>query len=353
MKILLLSPLPPFRGGIAQFGSRLLHSMKKLNSDTEGINFSKLYPPVLFPGKTQLEQGSTAPDGILHGYNPLAWPKAAARIKEMQPDWIITQWWHPFFAPCFNFTIPANFRTAAVCHNLLPHESFPFAKALARSFLSRQNVLAVHTAQAAEEAKRFSGRTVKLFHPVYDQYNLTGLARNEARRKLGLNENQTALLFFGLVREYKGLDLLIEACSSLPEEYRIIAAGENYTSRNYASPRLLWENRFIPDSQVGTWFNASDIVVLPYRSATQSGIAKIALSFRKPLVVTPVGGLPDSVEQGLTGWVSKDTSSKSLAEAILQCKNLIDKPETARAIAAKAASLSWGKYAEKLLEALE
>ncbi len=351
MKILLLSPLPPWRGGIAQFGRKLLHTLKKVNQNTEGVNFMRLYPPPLFPGKTQLEEKCGYPQGILHGYDPVRWAVARRKIKAMSPDLVITQWWHPFFAPCLSASVPDQVKKTAICHNVIPHESFPLSGNFARCFFEKQDLLAVHSEESLHEAAAFSPKKVRLFHPVYDQYLGTGLDRVSARAELGLESHHTALLFFGLIRDYKGFDLLIDACEMLPESYRVIAAGENYTGKNYKSERLTWNNSFIPDREVGTWFNAADIVVLPYRSATQSGIAQIALAFGKPLVVTPAGGLPETVENGITGFISEDVSSESLADAILRCREIAGRKETVSAIAEKADSFSWETYGKLLLEA--
>lgn len=350
MKILLLSPFPPWRGGIAQFGERLLGALRKVNPDTSDINYSRLYPPPLFPGKTQLEEGEGYPEGILHGYNPVRWAVTRRQIKSMRPDLVITQWWHPFFAPCLSASVPREIKSAAICHNVIPHEGFPFSASLAKCFLERQNLLAVHSEKSLSEAAALAPEKVKLFHPVYNQYLGTGLDRTSARAELGLEDRHTALLFFGLVRDYKGFDILIDACEQLPDNYRIIAAGENYTGKSFSSDRMVWNNSFIPDREVGTWFNAADIVVLPYRSATQSGIAQIALAFGKTLVVTPEGGLPETVDHGVTGCIADQVSSESLAEAILKCSEFTGKPQTTAAIAEKAKEFSWGTYVSKLLE---
>ncbi|MCP4647026.1 MAG: glycosyltransferase, partial [bacterium] len=152
---------------------------------------------------------------------------------------------------------------------------------------------------------------------------------------------------------YKGLDILIKACDLLPEEYRLIAAGENYTDLDYKSDKLLWDNRFIPDSEVGTWFNAADIVVLPYRKASQSGIAQIALAFHKPLVVTDRGGLAETVTRDVTGTVAANATPEELADAILRCSSLTQRTSTAESIAKKASDFSWKSYTQKLLGAIQ
>lgn len=353
MRILLQSPLPPFRGGIAQFGGRLLAEMRKLGADVMPAEFSRLYPGILFPGRSQLEENGEYPRGLLHGYDPFRWMSARRKIRKLKPDAVITQWWHPFFAPCYLAGTPGEIRSAAVCHNITPHESAPLAGVLSRAFLKRQDLLAVHSAEAAEKAEPLGPEVLRLFHPVYDQYLGTGLPRAEARKKLGLDDHSTALLFFGLVREYKGFDILVKACESLPDRYRIIAAGENYTGKSFVSDRLTWHDGFVPDSEVGTWFNAADIVVLPYRSASQSGIAQIAIAFGKPVVVTPVGGLPEAVAEGSTGTVARDASPEALAEAIERCAVFAEDPATERAVRARSLEFSWKTYASRLLEALE
>lgn len=352
MKIAFLSPLPPYRGGIAQFGKMLLTTLRELGHDVFEVNYSHLYPDVLFPGKTQFEEANCKPEGILHSYNPFSWSKVKRAITHEKPDLIISQWWHPFFAPCLTSAIPGEIKSIAICHNIEPHESIPFASQLTKYYLKKQNLLVVHSKKAEEDAEKLNKTVLRLFHPVYNQYENTGLTREKARKKLKLLPEQKALLFFGLVRDYKGLDLLIEAMDFLPDNFRIIAAGENYTNRTFSSPKLFWENSFVPDDEVGTWFNASDIAVLPYKTATQSGIAQIALAFNKPLVVTNQGGLPETVVNFKTGVIAKNTTPKSIANAILQCSEQIGNSITTANIKEKASEFSWVSYAEKLMEAI-
>jgi len=351
MRIALLSPLPPYRGGIAQFGDKLISSLTDHDCQVTGVNYSHLYPGYLFPGKTQFENGFRHAEGMLHSYQPFSWPGARKKIRALEPDLILSQWWHPFFAPCLTAVNPGGIKSVAICHNILPHESIPLSASFAHRFFKKQDLLAVHSKPAEGEAEKTGRNVVRLFHPLYDQYLNTGMERGQAREKLGLKPDQKALLFFGLVREYKGLDILLDACELLPPKYRVIAAGENYTRRAFISERLLWENSFIPQSDVGTWFNAADIVVLPYRSASQSGIAQIALSFGKPLVVTDTGGLAETVDPGRTGIVAASATPRCLAEAIVECSDLCGTEITAERIKAKAAEFTWDSYVNKLLEA--
>ncbi len=353
MRIVLLSPLPPYRGGIAQFGKMLLTGLEKEDCEVTAINYSHLYPNFLFPGKTQFEDGFSSADGLLHAYQPFSWKKTRESIDKMKPDIIISQWWHPFFAKCLSAVNPGHSKSVSICHNVFPHESFPLAGYLSRKFFRKQDLMVVHSEKAEIEAESTGKKVLRLFHPIYDQYKNTGLPREQARNKLGLKTGQKALLFFGLVRDYKGFDVLLKACDLLPEEYTIIAAGENYTNTNYQSSRLLWENSFIPDCDVGTWFNAADIVVLPYRKASQSGIAQIALAFNKPMVVTDTGGLAETVVPCKTGTIAAEATAESISKAILQCSSLMNSKITTTEIRKKASEFSWSSYVKKLIGAVQ
>jgi glycosyltransferase involved in cell wall biosynthesis len=353
MRIVLLSPLPPYRGGIAQFGDKLLTSLRDDSNEVTGVNYSHLYPGFLFPGKTQFENGIRSAEGLLHSYQPFSWFGARKKIRAIKPDLLISQWWHPFFAPCLTAVNPGGIKSVAICHNIMPHESMPLAGIFANRFFKKQDILAVHSKPAEEEAAKMGRKVIRLFHPLYDQYLNTGMEREQARQKLGLKTHHKALLFFGMVREYKGFDILLEACELLPAEYRVIAAGENYTRRAFTSERLLWENSFIPNCDVGTWFNAADIVVLPYRNASQSGITQIALAFGKPLVVTDKGGLSEVVDPGRTGIIADQATPDSLAKAIMECSQLSGSEITAERIAVKASEYSWSSYVKKLMKAVQ
>lgn len=268
---------------------------------------------------------------------------------------MVVQWWHPFFAPCLCACLPGGIPAAAVCHNLHPHEGFPLSELLGRHFLNRMDSIVVHGAADADRAGSFRGRVVRLFHPIYDQYLSGAPSREEARSRLRIPGDRTVLLFFGLVRRYKGLDMMVEAMKLLPEKTMLMVAGENYGSEKdlseLAAPlggRFLRFNTFIPDAEVGLYFGAADIVVLPYRTATQSGVAQIALAFRKPMVVTNVGSLGETVSPGVTGEIA-EPSPKALAEAVTKCHLLLDDPELDGRIGKWAERFSWKVYAEKLV----
>ncbi len=369
MRLALAGPFPPWRGGIAQFSLRLETALSAI-CETRRVTYSYLYPPILFPGTSQLDPGATgsredhkAADAFLHSCNPLAWPGSARRIAAMSPDFTVAQYWHPFFAPALMHGLPRSVRRAAVCHNVMPHESFPLAGSLARRFLRSCGLLVVHSASDEEEAVRIApgSRILRLFHPIYDQYVGPERSVKEARAELGLDPDRRTVLFFGLIRPYKGLDDLLEAVAMLPDGIDLLVAGECYSGRERLlerlgredlSGRVRWIEGFIPDSRVDAVFRSADAVALPYRSATQSGVAQIALSFRKPLVLTRTGGLPELVEEGRTGFLAEPCDPAGLASAVEKALSLAGDASSRTAIAGLARRFSWETYASSLLEAL-
>lgn len=367
MRLALAGPFPPWRGGIAQFTLRLEQALAG-SVDTARISFSRLYPGFLFPGTSQLEPGAVAnleAEVLLDSSNPLSWPGSARRTARLGARAVIAQYWHPFFAPSLALGLPPPraLPRVAVCHNVLPHDRFPFAASLARAFLGSCGLLVVHGAPDADEARSVApgARVLRLFHPVYDQYVRPDGSAAAARASLGLDPDRRIVLFFGLVRPYKGLEDLLEAVAILGDGADLLVAGEAYSGREALHARMekpdlagrvRWIDRFIPDGEVDALFRAADVVALPYRSATQSGVAQIALAFRKPLVLTRTGGLPELVEEGRTGCLAEPGDPDSIAAALEAAFELAAEPGTARAVAETAARFGWDEYARRLLEAL-
>jgi glycosyltransferase involved in cell wall biosynthesis len=370
MKIAFIGPFPPFRGGIAQFSMRLFETMKSgfPEHDFVPISFRRLYPSILFPGTSQLEpETSRRPIEalpLIDSTNPFRWISARDYLNKSGFDWIIVQWWHPFFAPSLLASIPGRIPCAAVCHNVIPHESFPFANRLSARFMNRMKRLIVHSGTDLQDASGLDlgASILKLYHPIYDQYNRPEITRETARKHLDYSDSVRLILFFGLVRPYKGVTDLIRAMNSLPEDVLLLIAGECYEDRNEIlkvitslglSSRIRWVDEFVPDEDVSIYFNASDIVVLPYRKATQSGVAQIALSFDRVLVLTDTGGLSELVDPGSTGYLAEAYSPASLIKSILAAFELASDPEVEGRIKLKAASFSWENYASELMEQLQ
>ncbi|MBN2586195.1 MAG: glycosyltransferase [Candidatus Fermentibacteraceae bacterium] len=369
MKTGIVAPFPPYRGGIAQFSMKLLQTLSSCYPEDEFIplSYRRLYPSLLFPGTSQLEPGTSVmekgAERLVDSCNPLVWLSTRSSLERRGFNRMIIQWWHPFFAPSLMASIPSSIPSASICHNVIPHESFPMAGKLSRRFLGRMKLAVVHSGTDLEEAESLDlgTRLLQLYHPIYDQYVDPDMTRQKARDQLGYSGKTRLVLFFGLVRSYKGVQDLVRAMGSLPEDILLLIVGECYSDRREImdiisslglSRRIMWIDRFVPDEEVPVYFNAADIVALPYRQATQSGVAQIALSFGKVLVLTDTGGLSELVEPGSTGYLAQPWSPSSVAESILEAFNLLMDPLTGERIHRKAASFSWENYARKLMEAL-
>lgn len=358
--------MPPFRGGISEFSSRLAAQLSYMGNTVTAISYSLLYPGFLFPGKTQYNEGAKSPVPTTHALssiNPMTWFRARRLISRNNYDVTIFAWWHPFFAPCILGSLPGGLQTAAICHNVVPHDPFPFSRILARQILKKAEVAIVHSNEDLKKARQVCDRTglVKLYHPIYDQYTRTAPSRESAREDMGYSSQERVVLFFGLVRPYKGLLDLISALKHLDENIRLLIVGEPYEdaspylsalSKSFAAGRATWIDRFVSDNEVGKFFRAADAVALPYRHATQSGVGQIALSFGLPLVVTNVGGLAEMVEHGVTGFVAEAGEPESIAEAVSSAISISQSAQTKELVLSKAGEFSWRRYAEALLESL-
>lgn len=291
------------------------------------IGFSRLYPPLLFPGKSQYENRPSFSHirgkNLINSTNPLTWRTTAREIVRMKPDCLLVQYWMPFFAPAYGYIIRyAKKRTGVkvigVLHNIDPHEKMPGAPNLNRFFLKSCDGFITMSSKVLEDLRKTGiDKPAKMVpHPVYDIFG-DPVSKNDACNHLGLDPDQKHLLFFGLIRNYKGLGLLIKAMSKASINHlnlKLLVAGEFYEDekkyRNMVKElgleeRIIFTEGFVPKEEVGYFFSASDLVILPYLSATQSGVTQIAYHFNKPVLVTDVGGLQEVVFDGRTGYVCK------------------------------------------------
>ncbi|MCK5117647.1 MAG: glycosyltransferase [Candidatus Aegiribacteria sp.] len=370
MKIAFVGPFPPFRGGIAQFTVRLYETLSEYYPvhTFVPVSFSRLYPSFLFPGTSQMEPPGNdlhfKVNRLLDSCNPVRWLLARHFFRKNSFDWIIVQWWHPFFAPVLLNSIPGNIKTAAICHNVLPHENFLLSRLLTSRFIKRMDLLVTHSASDTDvvESMIQSSDTLKLYLPLYDQYLNMDLDGCYARQELGYSADAQVVLFFGLIRPYKGLMDLIEAMKHLPRNVSLLIVGECYSGSSEIleaitteelSARVRWIDKFVPDNQVAKYFLASDVVALPYRHATQSAVAQIALAFRRVLVLTDTGGLSELVKQGSTGFLAEPCSPLSIARAILSAIELSNDPNLSNRIDEKASEFSWKAYARRLMDRLK
>ncbi len=327
MKIIITGPAYPYRGGIASFNDRLARQFSDEGHDVEVLTFSLQYPKLLFPGKTQYTD-SPPPEGIkikrrLNSINPFNWISAGISIKKAKPDILMIRYWLPFMAPCFG-TISrlakSNKYTRVICifDNVIPHEKRPGDKLLTRYMTSCIDGAVVMSQTVLEELKAFRENIpVKLTpHPLFDNYG-KAVKRETALSALNLDPEYSYLLFFGFIRAYKGLDLLIEAFSDSRlrnRKLKLIVAGEFYEDdmpyrllvRKYKlESEIIFFDHFIKDDEVALCFCVADLVVQPYKTATQSGVTQIAFYYEKPMLVTDVGGLREIVKDGECGYVVK------------------------------------------------
>ena len=366
MRIAYLSTFYPFRGGIAQFNADLLEAFSRQH-DVKAFTFTRQYPSFLFPGKTQYVTSSdnakkVDSEAILDTANPFSWRPAARKVAAWKPDLVIMKYWMSYLAPSLGtaarFLRKRGIPVITVLDNVIPHETKFFDKPFSRWFL-RQNSGCVAMSEAVLNDMRSlvpDKPCILQPHPLYDHFG-EKMDKRAAQEALGLEPGHPTLLFFGLIRDYKGLDLLIDAMPMLDRQYQLVIAGESYGSFDKyqaqidASPcagQIHVFNRYIDDEEVPKFFSAADLCVLPYKSATQSGITAIALHFDLPVVATPVGGLAESIERPGVGLMTDAISAESLAAAIRNFQETGNEIFQARIREAKA-SMTWSAFADAIL----
>jgi glycosyltransferase involved in cell wall biosynthesis len=320
MKIAFLSPFSPYRGGIAQFSSALYRELEK-EHQVKAFSFSRLYPGMLFPGKTQYvaEDAETIvipAEKALDSINPFSYRKTAKAILRFQPDLLIIAYWMSFFVPaytCIARQLKRKIRIVSLIHNAIPHEPHFFDRPFARLFFNQCDGFMVMSETVKKDllALKPDASFCLHPHPLYQHFG-EKMEPLLAKKAFNLDLNRKTLLFFGLIRDYKGLDLLIDAMSFLDCSYQLLIAGESYGSfEKYqrqidASPaksRIRVLNKYIDDREIPVLFSVADVLVLPYKSATQSGVIPVAYHFEVPVVATDVGGLKETVETAQTGVI--------------------------------------------------
>ena len=338
LRICLVGPTYPYRGGISHYNTCLAIELMKRH-DVHAVNFRRLYPDFLFPGKTQYDESDNPliipSERIIDSLNLFTWIRAGFRIAGLRPDVTVVQWWHPYFAlALFKVCqIPRIMRRGKIiflCHNVVPHERSPVDRLLSRLAFSASQGFIVQSVEDRDNLLRIrkNARVAIHPHPIYDFFKRSDITREEARRRIDAGDEKL-LLFFGYIRSYKGLRYLIEAMPSILERVnaRLLVVGEFYEEKESYLSRvhelglshvIQFEDRYVSNEEVESFFAACDLVVLPYVSATQSGIVQIAFAFDRPVVVTDVGGLPEVVSSGKTGFIVPPSSSEALSEAVVK-----------------------------------
>jgi len=338
LHITIIGTAYPFRGGLATFNQRLAQQFMEEGHKVEIITFTTQYPNFLFPGKTQYST-EQAPAGLsirraVNSCNPLTWWRVGQQLKKQKPDLVICCYWMAFFAPAYatiERIVRRNGHTKciALVHNMIPHEPTLLDRIFAPAFVRHTNGFIALSQSVLTDIDKLGGhQKPKAFspHPIYDHYG-ERMSKPEACEALGLDGQKEYMLFFGLVRAYKGLDLLIDAFAKVKDalpNLRLLVAGEFYEDElKYREQiaaaglqeRVIIRDEFIPDADLRKYFGAASLIVQPYKSATQSGVTQVAFHFEKPMLVTNVGGLGEIVHHGKMGYaVAPD--AKEIAAAI-------------------------------------
>lgn len=371
MKIVLLGSAHPLRGGLASFNERLVKEFIQQGHDSHIETFSLQYPNLLFPGKTQLSS-SPSPDDIVinvavNSINPFNWLRVGYKIKKQAPDILIFKFWIPFMGPCFG-TIARiakqnkKTKVITILDNLIPHEKRPGDSILTKYFIKPVDGFIAMSKSVYNDIDIFTTTKPRKLspHPIFDNFG-TKLNKSEAKNILNLDPKIHYILFFGFIRDYKGLDLLLEAfADSRLREYpvKLIVAGEFYSeSQKYydlieqlkLNEHLILRTDFIPNEQVAHYFSACDIIAQPYKTATQSGVTQIGFHFEKPMLVTNVGGLGEIIIDGKIGYVTKPEKN-DIADALVDffSSDLIDTFETN--IIEEKKKYTWDKMYHNIIE---
>lgn len=340
MNIIIVGTAHPYRGGLAAFNERLALQFQKEGHHVEIYTFTLQYPGFLFPGKTQFTN-DPAPAGLtisrkINSCNPFNWIKVGNQIRNKKPDMVVFAYWMSFMAPCFGTIakqIRKNHKTRCIglIHNMIPHEPNVLDKYLPPYFVKQMDGFTTLSHAVIKDIDQFDKHNKPKSwapHPIYDHYGEL-IDKIEARKQLGLSADGKYVLFFGFIRDYKGLDLLIDAFGDLRLQdmgVRLLVAGEFYGDPQPYLNRIrsldisdivILHNDYIPDNKVNLYFRACDIVAQPYKTATQSGVTQVAFHFERPMLVTDVGGLPEIVPDGKIGYVV-NPDAQDIADALVR-----------------------------------
>jgi len=370
-KIIIVGPAHPLRGGLATYNQLLATKLKDQGHSVRIVTFSLQYPNILFPGKTQFST-DPKPEDIeievsLNSINPFNWFSLGNRLKNEKPDLVIFRYWMPFMGPALGTLgrlIRKNKHTkvVAIADNIIPHEQRFFDAPFTQYFVNSCDGFVTMSEAVLQDLKTFTSDKPAGYnpHPMYESFG-PQLDKAAARKKLRLEEGGKYLLFFGFIRKYKGLDILLKAFADQRIQdagIKLIIAGEYYDKpdeylaiirEHNLENALVQANDFIPDSDVSTYFSAADMVVQTYKTATQSGVTQIAYYYHNPMVVTDVGGLAELVPHNRVGYVTS-TDTKEIADAILDFYENKRESEFVENIKTERQRFTWDSMIAKLFE---
>ena len=374
MKIVLLGTAWPYRGGLAVYNERLARQFMAEGDDVTIHTFTLQYPSFLFPGKTQYSS-EPAPTDLkiirsLNSVNPLNWIRTGRAVRKLAPDILVIKFWLPFMAPCLGTVARiarknGHTRTVSILDNIIPHEHRPGDRLFGKYFTRSVDGFIAMSDSVLEDLGQFDTVKPRIFcrHPLYDNFGAK-VSRQESLKFLGLDDSRRYMLFFGLIRDYKGLDLLLKAYADSrfrKMNVRLIVAGEFYSgSDKYFEMEkelglegmVVWKSDFVPDSEVRYCFGAADIIVQPYKSATQSGVTQIAYHFEKPMLVTDVGGLAETVPDGKVGYVVKPEPDR-IADALVDFFENNRQEQFTEGILAEKRQYAWSNMTRSIRKAAE
>ena len=368
-RIIIVGPAYPYRGGIADFNERLSREFQREGHEVTIYTFTLQYPSFLFPGKTQYSTSPAPADLTIerraNSINPLNWLKVGRAIRRQRPDMVMIRFWLPFLAPCLGTIARVvrrdkHIKVVALLDNVIPHEHRIGDRLFARYMIKSVGGYVAMSESVLGDAKSFDdSQPCSLTpHPLYDNFG-DRVSRDEAIAHLGLDADCRYILFFGLIRDYKGLDLLLRAFADerlRGKRVRLIVAGEFYSNAERyeqleqelgLAEHIVWHKEFIPADQVRYFFAAADLVAQPYKSATQSGITQIAYHFERPMLVTDVGGLAEIVPHGKVGYVVKPHAD-AIAEALVDFVDHKQESDFSAGIAEEKTKYTWDKMTAAL-----
>ncbi|MDO9000219.1 MAG: glycosyltransferase [Bacteroidota bacterium] len=337
-KIFIIGPAYPLRGGPAQFNENLCTELNKAGHDAQIISYSLQYPNFLFPGSSQYEKSGKAPEGIkihtlINTVNPFNWIRVAYFIKKEKPDFILFRYWLPFFGPCLGTIgrlVKSKTTVLALTDNIIPHEKRFGDAAFTKYFVKSCDGFIAMSKTVLNDISKFTSNQNKAYspHPMYETYGAS-VSLEDARKKLNLNQEDKIILFFGLIRHYKGLDILMEAMAH-PEikklNIKLLIAGEFYEDKqpyldiiqkHQLQNQIILHDKFIANEDVRYYFCASNLVAQTYRNATNSGVTMVGYYYEKPMLVNNVGGLTEIVPNEKCGYVV-ELSTQKISEKIIE-----------------------------------
>jgi D-inositol-3-phosphate glycosyltransferase len=372
MRIALIGPVFPYRGGISHHSNLLTQHMRQRGHNVDLISFSRQYPRTFYPSRSQEEpressmfSTSIVAEKMIDTINPISWIRTGRALRQRDYDLLVFKFWNPFFAPAFG-TIARlarkrpHTRNLVICENIVPHERTPGDGLLSHFFLKACDLAITQSSTVATQWKQRYPDVphVMLPHPLYDHFG-PRISQEVARRLLGLNHRQIGL-FFGFVRPYKGLERLLEAMPEIRRQlpdFHLCVVGDFFGSRerfrqilarNGATDRVSLFDGYVPNEQVAAWFSAADLVVLPYESATNSGVVQIAYNFAVPVVVTDAGNLSEVVIHKRTGFVIGEPTPSSFATALVELLAPNTRSSFVAAIIEHRKQFNWGRFVEGL-----